>query len=220
MTHSIELLHSLQLTPDTKHYVFTRPEDYSFVPGQATDMAIDRDGWRDEDRPFTFTGHPNSKILSFVIKSYFDHDGVTKELWSLKPGDHVKIGDPWGAIEPKGKGIFLAGGAGITPFIPIIDQLANDGQLAGSKLIFANGTHHDIILREHFAAQDGLSCVFVTDDGKNADHAGQLSGDVLDQEIADFDSRFYLCGPPKMQDAILDYLHAKGVKDDQIVMDD
>ncbi|MEO0774736.1 MAG: flavodoxin reductase, partial [Pseudomonadota bacterium] len=201
-------------------YIFTKPEGFTFTPGQATDLAIDRDGWRDEARPFTFTSDPEAKILSFVIKSYFDHDGVTKALWSLSAGDHVKIGDPWGAIEPKGAGIFIAGGAGITPFIPVIDDLAERGQLTGSTLIFANKDHHNIILREHFAARDGLDCVFVTDDGVNADHAGRLDGDVLGQEIADFDERFYLCGPPAMQEAVLGYLHAKGVTNDQVVMED
>lgn len=220
MPHRVTLLQTVQLTPDTKSYVFTRPDGYTFTPGQATDLALTDPEWADEQRPFTFTGHPNARVLSFVIKSYFDHDGVTKQLWSLDPGDEVEIGAPWGAFKTAGPGVFVAGGAGITPFIPIIDALARSDDLSGSKLIFANHRFRDIILRDHFEGYQGLECHFVTQDGEQADAAGRLDGDVLGQAIADFDGTFYVCGPPPMMESVLSFLHDKGVKDDQILQEE
>jgi len=87
MAYKVELLETVPLTPDTAHYVFSKPHGYRFKPGQATNLSIDQDGWRDEERPFTFTSDPEAPVLSFVIKSYPDHDGVTKELPDLTPGD-------------------------------------------------------------------------------------------------------------------------------------
>lgn len=220
MSHVIELLHTTQLTPDTKQYVFSRPDDYGFTPGQATELALEMDGWRDEGRPFTFTGHPDAPVLVFTIKSYFDHDGVTKKLWSLNPGQTVNIGDAWGAIEPKGAGVFLAGGAGITPFIAVLDELERSNSLKGSQLIFANATHRDIILRPRFEQMDGLETKFITDDGDHADRAGRLDGAAIDALVSDFSQRFYVCGPPKMEDSIVEHLKWKGVSEERIVREE
>lgn len=38
--------------------------------GQATDVAVDREGRRDEKRPFTFTLLSTDPYLEFVIKIY------------------------------------------------------------------------------------------------------------------------------------------------------
>jgi predicted ferric reductase len=45
-----------------------------------------------------------------------------QELGKLKHGDELII-RVWGAIEYKGEGVFIAGGAGVTPFIAILRQL-------------------------------------------------------------------------------------------------
>jgi predicted ferric reductase len=43
-----------------------------------------------------------------------------KRIRKLKHGDELIIRDVWGAIEYKGEGVFIAGGAGVTPFIAIL----------------------------------------------------------------------------------------------------
>jgi ferredoxin-NADP reductase len=48
----------------------------------------------------------------------------------VKPGDQLIIRDVWGAITYKGKGVFIAGGAGITPFISIFRDLSARNELA------------------------------------------------------------------------------------------
>ena len=78
MTFKLTLKSIAPVTHDTWHLVFDRPEGFAFEPGQATHWALDKDGWRDEDRPFTMTSHPEAEIVEFVIKSYPDHDGVTE----------------------------------------------------------------------------------------------------------------------------------------------
>jgi ferredoxin-NADP reductase len=79
--------------------------------------------------------------LEFTIKIYSDHDGVTNQLGQLKVGDELLLHDVWGAIQYKGEGTFIAGGAGVTPFIAIFRQLQKDKKLGNNKLIFSNRTH-------------------------------------------------------------------------------
>lgn len=88
MSHSLTLQSRQGVTHDTHRYVFDRPEDFEFEPGQAAEPAMRRDGWTDEGRPFTFTPLPGDNALEFTIKSYPSHDGVTERLPGLKV-DHV-----------------------------------------------------------------------------------------------------------------------------------
>ncbi len=217
MTYTITLRHIEPVTHDTYRLVFDRPEGYSFDPGQATELALDRDGWRDEGRPFSFTSQPEDDHLEFTIKSYQDHAGVTREIATLTPGEKALIGPAWGAINDIGPGTFLAGGAGVTPFIPILRRRARDGAIAGCHLIFANKTSRDIILREEWEAMEGLATTFVVDEPEPGLPQGPVDAALLKAHVRDFSGVFYVCGPPGFIDAMKSALREHGVRDDQIV---
>lgn len=61
--HIVELLAVGHLNHNVKRFVVAKPTGYQFIPGQATDIAINRPGWTDECRPFTFTSLPDSDYL-------------------------------------------------------------------------------------------------------------------------------------------------------------
>lgn len=117
--HIVKILTVGHLTHNVKRFVVEKPAGYEFIPGQATDVAINRPGWTDQCRPFTFTSVPDAHFLEFTIKIYTGHNGVTEQLAKLGPGDELLIHEVFGAIAYKGPGVFIAGGAGITPFIAI-----------------------------------------------------------------------------------------------------
>src|SRR6185437_8145744 len=134
--HIVKIFEIVPRTHDVRTYRFNKPEGYHFEPGQATEVSINNEKWKDEKRPFTFTSLNDWDFLEFTIKSYRDHDGVTHALDSVKPGDELILRDVWGTIQYKGPGYFLAGGAGITPFIAILRQLKKDGKIEGNELFF------------------------------------------------------------------------------------
>jgi len=103
--------------------VTEKPQHYNFTPGQATEISINKNGWKNEKRPFTFTCLPDNDVLEFTIKTYPLHKGVTNELLVLKKDNVLILHDVFGAIAYKGEGLFIAGGAGVTPFICIIRYL-------------------------------------------------------------------------------------------------
>ncbi|ATI41072.1 flavodoxin reductase [Pacificitalea manganoxidans] len=207
------------VTHDTWRLRFDRPEGYDFAPGQATHMALDRDGWREEDRPFTFTSLPEDEGLEFVIKSYPDHDGVTEQIPTLSPGDQVLAEPAAGAIEDKGAGVFIAGGAGITPFIAILRNRARQGTLDGCTLIFSNPCERDIILREELEQMRsaGLTTVFTTtqEDTGTLPHR-RIDAAFLDEVVKDSDQPFYLCGPRGMVKEIKQVLLDRGTPEERI----
>lgn len=222
MSYQLTLQKIEPVTHDTHHLVFNRPEGFDFEPGQATDFALDKKGWRDEKRPFTFTNLPDSNTIEFVIKSYPDHDGVTEQIAKMEPGDTVTIEEPWGAINDEGKGTFIAGGAGITPFIAILrERLKEKGTLDGCKLIFSNSTEKDIILRDEFEAMPGLETVFTVTDQKSASvETETIDREFLEDHVDPKSGKFYICGPDKMVDDLSSTLKDMGVEDNRIVIED
>src|SRR5579871_5692447 len=160
------------VTHNVKRFQVEKPAGYVFEPGQATEISINKEKWKDERRPFTFTSLNEYPYLEFTIKSYKDHEGVTNELYKLKPGDELIISDVWGAIAYKGEGCFIAGGAGITPFIAILRQLYKDNRIAGNKLIFSNKTEQDIIYKDELRKMLGDNFINVVTDDKTSKNYG------------------------------------------------
>lgn len=199
MPTSVKILETIPVTHNVRHYRLERPKGYAFSPGQATEVSIDRDGWQDRKRPFTFTGLPGADTLEFTIKSYFDHTGVTNELWSLGAGDRLILRDVWGTIQYRGPGTFIAGGAGVTPFIAILRHLNDTGKIAGNRLIVSNRSEKDIILRAEFEAMNGLDVLWtVTDDSKSGLLQERIDAGFLKDHVHDLGQNFYLCGPDPM----------------------
>jgi ferredoxin-NADP reductase len=220
MAHRVRIIDTEDVTHNVRRFKFERPAGFDFEPGQATEVAIDRDRWREEKRPFTFTGLRDWDHLEFTIKIYSDHDGVTNQLRGLKAGDALLIDDPWGTIQYKGKGTFIAGGAGITPFIAILRDLADKGGIAGHRLIFSNRGERDIIMRDTWEAMDGLDCLFVvTDEPASKFAAGRIDEDFLKRNVKDFGQHFYVCGPDKMVTDVNDALRQLGAEPDALVFE-
>jgi len=211
--HAVKIISIQPVTHNVKHFRVEKPAGYSFVPGQATEVAINRNGWRHERRPFTFTSLNEWKHLEFTIKIYSDHDGVTNQLGHLKPGDELLLHDVWGAIQYKGEGVFIAGGAGVTPFIAIFRQLQKDKTLGGNKLIFSNREYRDIILKDEFTAMLGKNFINTLTREKvpGYDHR-KIDEEYLRERVGDMNRQFYVCGPDAMVNdvkAILERLGAK-----------
>src|SRR5258706_3000599 len=158
--HLVKVLESYFVTHDVKRFKVEKPDGYDFIPGQATDVSINKPEWENELRPFTFTGLREWKHLEFTIKIYTHHDGVTNQLGRINAGAELILHDVFGTIQYKGPGIFIAGGAGITPFIAIFRALHTLKKLfPGNALIFSNKTADDIILKEELTKMLGPSFI-------------------------------------------------------------
>lgn len=223
MAHELTLRAIEPVTHNTHHLTFDRPHGFTFVPGQAIEMSLQKDGWRDEGRPFTPVSLPDENNLEFVIKSYPDHGGVTEQIGRMQAGDAVRIKGPFGDMKDKGPGVFIAGGAGITPMIALLrKRLRANGTLDGSTLVFSNRTEADIIWREKFSAMPGLTVAYVVSEGEGEGGSvprRDLDRDYLHQFIAP-EALVYLCGPPPMMTAVQTELEALGVDRGHLIADD
>jgi ferredoxin-NADP reductase len=55
MDHEVTLLMSEFVTHDVKRVIVSRPDGFSFTPGEGVELVINEPKWRTEGRPFTPT---------------------------------------------------------------------------------------------------------------------------------------------------------------------
>lgn len=220
MSHICNILSIRPVTHDVRCIRLEKPAKYSFVPGQATDVSINRDGWSEQKRPFTFTSLNSDPYLEFTIKCYTDRDGVTREIGTLVEGDELILDDPWGAIRYKGEGYFIAGGAGITPFMAIFRQLHQVGLIGKNKLFFSNKTPADIIYKEELQKTFEDNAIFVvTGKGQDQQNVNFIDKAFLKGHVNRFDSCFYVCGPDPMVQEINQILTEEGVSPQSLIFE-
>lgn len=210
-----------KVTHDVLKFITEKPNGFEFEPGQATEIAINKSGWEDEGRPFTFTSLPKDDYLEFTIKSYTDHDGVTNKLTELSNGDEFLMNEVFGAIQYQGEGAFIAGGAGVTPFISILRKLRDEGKVGENQLIFANKTQNDIIHQDEFENMLGDNFINILSREDTKGYAnGHISKEFLKENINNLNKKFYVCGPPPMMESVLKQLDELGVNEQDIITED
>jgi ferredoxin-NADP reductase len=206
------------VTHDTLRIITGKPDNYLFKPGQATDVAISQNGEGEEKRPFTFASLPENEEIEFIIKTYPSHEGLTDKLLDLRAGDKLVLHEVFGSITYKGEGCFIAGGAGITPFIAIFRQLKQNNAIGNNHLIFANKTEADIILKEELQDMLGNQFINILSEEKSDTFArGFITEEFLSKHIHNTDQYFYLCGPEPMMKAVEAQLDNLGISRKQIV---
>lgn len=216
--HLVKIKSIKKVTHDVLSIVTEKPENYWFESGQATEVSINKTAWKEKKRPLTFTCLPANDYLEFTVKTYPTHMAVTNELLSLKKGDELILHDVFGAIAYKGEGVFIAGGAGITPFISIFRYLQSKNEIGTNKLIFANKTKADIILESEFKKLLGANFINILSDEKINGYAnGQITENFIKANCGNINQYFYVCGPPPMMQAIEKQLSNLKVKEHSIV---
>lgn len=220
MNHTVTLLMSQFVTHDVKRFIVSKPAGFSIVPGQGVELAINRPGQSEQGRPFTPTGLADDRVLEFTIKAYPAHAGVTQALHQLAPGAELLMSEPFGTIRYQGPGVFIAGGAGITPFLAILRDLAGRGELDGQTLMFSSKTPRDVICEKELRHILGDRCL-LTCTGAAAPGYEQRRIDraFLEEKIQDFKQRFYVCGPPPFMEAVNTALADLGASAESLVFE-
>lgn len=208
------------LTHDVLRIILDKPEGIRYEPGQAADVSINKAGWEDQLRAFTFVSLQEDNFIEFNIKVYSDRKGVTNELLTLKEGDELIIGEVFGAIQYKGEGVFIAGGAGLTPMLAIFNHLNKEGKLGNNKLIFANKEKRDIILEKELSTMLGDNMINVLSDETIDGYLhGFVTADIIKDNMKSVDQYFYICGPDPMTNAMINNLKGLGVSEDHIILE-
>lgn len=221
----VKVLKTDFVTHNVKRFSVEKPTGYSFIPGQATEISINKATLEDELRPFTFTNLPDADHLEFIIKIYTGHGGITEKLLEVEEGDELIVHEVFGTIRYEGPGLFIAGGAGITPFIAIFRDLffrglrkENNG-VTGNALLFANRTKEDIILHGELKEILGDNYHDILEVSVSNRPGRRIDRELLEQYVSPATHYYYVCGPEKFTGSVVENLIQFGISDSQIILE-
>jgi cytochrome-b5 reductase len=182
-------------------------------------------------RPYTPISRPDVKgYLELAVKTY-PEGKMSQHMAKMKIGDTLDFKGPivklpYKANEYKEIGM-VAGGTGIAPMLQVADEiLENPSDTTKIKLIFANVSEEDILLKKQIdakaAANPGkLSVYYVVDKAPSrmffqsawTGGVGYVTEAMLKEQMPPpgAESKVYVCGPPPMYKAICG---PKGTKED------
>lgn len=216
-------------TPDSKTFIFTKPQDLEFSAGQFMRWYLPHDNAdeRGDVRPFSIIASPTENNLAFTTKFTDPGSSFKKALLNLSPGYEMSIRGPFGhftlPVDSSIPVVMLSGGVGITPFRSMI-KYATDLPLNTSlTLLYANKTPKDIIYRAEFDSlsqvNPNFKAVYTVDnpDENWAGETGRLTGDMIRKFVPEATKPIFLiCGPAGMVESYAKILTSLGVAPDRI----
>jgi len=225
---------------DTTSIYFTGPDIERFKKreaGQFAAIRVLKDGQWTEAHPFTLSSAPEAETLQMTIKK---SGAFTSSIPELEPGAPIECAGPFGqfchGIEANAEIVMIAGGVGITPFLSVLRHFKDVGAGNNIVLFWANKTFADAFAAaelEDYTRSMRLHVVHVlsrvepedrkpspvfTDGrpGRVSHEYGRLSQELLQRHMVTAAAAFYLCGPPPMQQTVLDELAKCGVPPESV----
>jgi len=217
------VIDTIQRTHDIKSFRFSCPEDADFKPGQFFIITIKIKG-QEASKHFSFSNSPTEHGYIEFTKRLTGSE-FSQALDQLKAGDWARIKMPYGYFTFEGeyeKIACLSSGIGITPIRSLCRNACDKKLAADIVLIYGNRTENDIAFHDDFLQMEkenkNLRVIYTLSRPLDANswpgRKGRISGDMIRDEIRDFQERvFYICGPPQMVEDL------KAILSDELKLD-
>jgi Na+-transporting NADH:ubiquinone oxidoreductase subunit F len=196
-------------------------------------------------RAYSMANYPEERgVVKFNIRIATPPPGaqgippgiMSSYTFNMKPGDTINVFGPFGeffAKESEAEMIFVGGGAGMAPMRShIFDQLRRlkshrkisfwYGARSLRELFYKDDYDQLAVENENFDWHVALSDPQPED--KWEGHTGFIHNvllkEYLNEHPAPEDCEYYMCGPPMMNQAVINMLKNMGVEDENIMLDD
>ncbi len=216
--HASKVIGVRKLAEQVLSIKLTKPADYSFKEGQSVFFSLDKN----TKRQFSIASTNKDDFIELIVKIYSDREGFTKSISKLNSESLVYISEPTGYISFKEKGMFIAGGTGLVPFISIFRNLRSSKKLEGNKLMLSFRNESDIILLDELKQmeREGLSTnITLTREKKEGYFSERIGYNFLKNKINDLTTNFYICGPIRFVGEIQYLLTSLGANPEKIVLE-
>jgi ferredoxin-NADP reductase len=216
---------------DTMTFEFERPEGFDFKAGQAIELTlVDTGGAGAQGARHTFSivSAPFENKLAIATRM---RDSLFKRaLKQLMVGSPVRVEGPYGSLtlhrDERHAAVMIAGGIGITPFLSMARQAANDQSAQYLLLVYSNRRPEDAPFLSELTQLERVNVNFrlvatMTQAGKSNIHwngrTGPVDENLLQQVAGNLpEPVYYLAGPPMMVEAMRDTLADIGIADGAI----
>jgi ferredoxin-NADP reductase len=149
-------------------------------------------------RQYSLCGDPSSSRYRIAVLRETESRGGSRAVHErLRPGDEVVLREPKNhfALEPAEEYVFVAGGIGITPLLPMVRAVAARG--ARWRLLYLGGSRARMPFLDELSTLDADRIQIVAgDEGARADLPAAIA--------ASPDALVYACGPERMLTALAD----------------
>jgi len=207
-----------------KTFVFERPAGYDFIAGQYAILKVADNLMK----PLTFSSSPTEGgVLKFTTR--VSDSPYKKRLDALALGEKARISGPIGkfTLQPGVKKVlFLAGGIGITPFKSMSKAALDLGLGIDIALLWGVNSLDDAVFAGEFdwmgAENRGFSftAIVASPPEEWGGWAGFISKETIEAEVPDYPERIiYICGPPKMVEAMSAALADMGLPKDNVIVE-
>ncbi|CAG8459516.1 6217_t:CDS:2 [Paraglomus occultum] len=234
-----------QETPTIKSFLFSylSPTKITFLPGQWLDVFIPN---IPTVGGFSLTSHPLSPHFQLAVKhsthppaKWFHEEAKVGDVVEVRVGgDFV-----WNEEEEKNDEtrsvVMIAGGVGINPLMSMLDYICEcgdqEGILRDIRLLYSAKTYSELLFLERIENlrknwNGNMVCTYYITKEESMDSSNsesefaygmRISKDVIDTIVdAERDhsmrSKWFICGPPSMEDDIIGWLRARGIEEGRI----
>ncbi len=165
----------------------------SWTPGAHVDLVVAGA----PVRQYSLCGDPSSPRYRIAVLREAESRGGSRAIHErLRPGDEVTLREPRNhfVLEPAAEYLFIAGGIGITPILPMARAAAERG--ARWRLLYLGGSRERMPFLGELESFGDAVTVIARDEGTRADLVAQIA--------ASPEALVYACGPERMLTALAD----------------
>ncbi len=212
-----KLISKKEISKGVYQYVFEPLTNKRIIPNAGQFLYV-RKGFWSEEHPFSIVGHNEKNDQIFVAAKVFGK--YTAKLSNLELGTQVYLDGPYGVftaeanIDETTPTTFIAGGIGITPFIPhVLNKRMN------VHLFSACRTARHSLFDKELKAHLGDKYIQVhSEKASGGAHSGYIDAELLKSQLGDQFAKqtFYICGPAPMMAKVKTSLQDAGIDQGKI----
>ncbi len=218
----LKFIKRIENAPDVYSFIFEKPNDFSWIAGQFTQITFPHDNPDDRGikRFFSISSAPFEKIIMVTsrieIKS---SSSFKKAFYDIKPDTLVECTEPRGKLvvtRQDKKIILIAGGIGITPIRSIILDLDYNNKLQNTDLIYSN-RDDALPFKNDFEVKKEKNSTFNIYYFVNPE---RICEETIDKIYSTFpDCLAFISGPPGLVKSVEDLFILKGLPKENIRTD-
>jgi ferredoxin-NADP reductase len=220
------------LAEGTLAFSFEKPQGFAFRAGQAVVLELIEPPAEEgqKRRTFSLVSAPYERTLSIATR--MRDSAFKRALNALPDGASVKLLGPIGqfSLQAARPAVFIAGGIGITPFMSMLRQAANDRSPQPLVLLYSNRRPEDAAFLGKLRELERRNRHFrllatMTEMGKSASgwagETGVVNAHLIGRAMNGLAAPvFYVVGPPAMVAGMVDTLRSAKVAEDAILTEE
>jgi ferredoxin-NADP reductase len=227
--YEVKLKGRLVVAEGTMAFRFAKPDGFVFKAGQAIRLELidPPAGAGQSSRTLSLVSAPFEQEL--VVATRMRDSAFKRALKALPDGAGIRIDGPFGDLTLGDTGrpaVFIAGGIGITPFMSMLRQAAEDRSPQPLFLAYSNRRPEDSAFLDELQGLERQNKHFrlmatMTDMSKSArewsGEKGFVDAELLKRFVGDLAAPiYYVVGPPAMVEAMQRTLAGAGIAEDKI----